>query len=190
MQGLRCRAGPGRPQAALRPPEHGGPHARTQPGARPGRSSAMTDNHPDAGQDAPPGAGPLLPFSVSDKSSAAELVQRMGETAFQARNVGLAAQIWEAMLHDETTIFFGLAGAMVPAGMRPLIVYLIENRLIDVIVSTGANLYRDVYESLGFLHSQGDPQGDDVRLAHLRVVRFYDVLAPEHEFSRAERFCT
>ena len=151
----------------------------------------MASNHPEGGQArAPTGAGPLLPFTVSDEVSAAELVQRMGETAFQARNVGSAAQIWEAMLRDETTIFFGLAGAMVPAGMRPLIAYLIENRLIDVIVSTGANLYHDVYESLGFAHSHGDPEGDDVRLAHLRIVRFYDVLAPEHEFSRAERFCT
>ena len=60
------------------------------------------------------------------------------------------------MLRDEATIFFGLAGAMVPAGMRPLAVYLIENRLIDVIVSTGANLYHDVYETLGFEHAQGD----------------------------------
>ncbi len=117
-------------------------------------------------------------------------MQRMGDTAFQARNLGEAARIWEAALRDEATIFFGLAGAMVPAGMRPLLVYLIENRLIDVIVSTGANLYHDVYESLGFPHSQGDPAGDDVRLAHLRVVRFYDVLAPEHEFARGERFCT
>jgi deoxyhypusine synthase len=114
----------------------------------------------------------------------------MGDTAFQARNLGVATQIWEAMLRDEATVFFGLAGAMVPAGMRPLIVYLIENRLIDVIVSTGANLYHDVYESLGFDHAKGDPNGDDTRLASLRVVRFYDVLAPEHEFARGERFCT
>jgi deoxyhypusine synthase len=138
----------------------------------------------------PPGAEPLYPFTVDAKASAAEVVSRMGETAFQARNLGVATQVWEAMLRDETTIFFGLAGAMVPAGMRPLIVYLIENRLVDVIVSTGANLYHDVYESLGFAHAQGDPKGDDVRLASLRVVRFYDVLAPEHEFARAERFCT
>jgi len=138
----------------------------------------------------PPGADRLRPFTVSDKASAADVVQRMGETAFQARNVGVAAEVWEAMLRDEATVFFGLAGAMVPAGMRPLIVYLIENRLIDVIVSTGANLYHDVYESLGFEHAQGDPEGDDVRLASLRVVRFYDVLAPEHEFARGERFCT
>ena len=67
---------------------------------------------------------------------------------------------------------------------------MIENRMIDVLVSTGANLYHDVYESLGFAHGQGDPDGDDVRLANLRVVRFFDVLAPEHEFSRGERFCT
>ncbi len=150
------------------------------------------DRHsPGTGHDEPPpGAEPLRPFSVTDGATAADVVQRMGETAFQARNLGVATQIWEAMLRDETTIFLGLAGAMVPAGMRPLIVYLIENRLIDVIVSTGANLYHDVYESLGFEHSRGDPEGDDVRLAHLRVVRFYDVLAPEHEFSRGERFCT
>jgi len=133
--------------------------------------------------------GEIRPFPVAEGASAADIVDRMAATAFQARNLGQAARIWEAMLRDEVTIFFGLAGAMVPAGMRPVVVYLIENRLIDVLVSTGANLYHDVYETLGFPHSQGDPQGDDVRLAHLRVVRFFDVLAPEHEFSIGERFC-
>ncbi len=132
----------------------------------------------------------LRPFTISPAATAGDIVEKMAGTAFQARNLGLAARIWDAMLRDETTIFLGLAGAMVPAGMRPLIVYLIENRLIDVIVSTGANLYHDVYETLGFEHAQGDPDGDDVRLAQLRVVRFYDVLAPEHEFSIGERFCT
>ncbi len=135
-------------------------------------------------------AGELRPFHISDKATARDLVERMGDTAFQARTLGQAARVWDAMLRDDVTIFFGLAGAMVPAGMRPVIVYLIENRLIDVLVSTGANLYHDVFETLGFEHAQGDPEGDDIRLAHLRLVRFYDVLAPEHEFSIGERFCT
>jgi deoxyhypusine synthase len=135
-------------------------------------------------------AGELRPFQISDKATARDLVERMADTAFQARTLGQAARIWDAMLRDDVTIFFGLAGAMVPAGMRPVIVYLIENRLIDVLVSTGANLYHDVFETLGFEHAQGDPEGDDIRLAHLRLVRFYDVLAPEHEFSIGERFCT
>ena len=136
------------------------------------------------------GVDPLRPFPVTEQASAAEIVRRMTGTSFQARSLGMAQRIWESALRDEATIFLGLSGAMVPAGMRHVLVYLIENRLIDVLVSTGANLYHDVYETLGFQHAPGDPEGDDVRLAHLRVLRFYDVLAPEHEFSRAERFCT
>lgn len=132
---------------------------------------------------------PLRPFEMTEGATAGDIVDRMRDTAFQARNLGHAARIWDAMLRDKTTVFLGLAGAMVPAGMRPLIVHMIENRLVDVIVSTGANLYHDVYESLGFEHAQGDAEGDDVRLANLRVVRFFDVLAPEHDFSIGERFC-
>jgi deoxyhypusine synthase len=142
------------------------------------------------GERAAPESDPLVPFRVEPGATAGQLMDRMGATAFQARNMGVATRIWELALRDQATIFFGLSGAMVPAGMRPVLVHMIENRMIDVLVSTGANLYHDVYESLGFAHGQGDPAGDDLRLADLRVVRFYDVLAPEHEFARAERFCT
>jgi deoxyhypusine synthase len=113
----------------------------------------------------------------------------MADTAFQARNLGQAARIWDAMLRDETTVFFGFAGAMVPAGMRPLVVYLIENRLIDVIVSTGANLYHDVYETLGFWHSQGDPQQRRHALA-ASASSASSTSSREHEFSIGERYCT
>ena len=139
---------------------------------------------------AAPGSDPLIPFDITSRASTGEVVDRMTSTAFQARNLGVATRIWETALKDDATIFFGLSGAMVPAGMRPIIVHMIENRMIDVLVSTGANLYHDVYESLGFKHGQTDPNGDDIRLGELRVVRFYDVLAPEHEFSRGERYCT
>lgn len=150
------------------------------------------DHDPRQGGDveAAPGSDPLVPFDITPGISAGETVGRMTATAFQARNLGVAARIWEAALKDEATVFFGLSGAMVPAGMRPVIVHMIQNRMIDVLVSTGANLYHDVYETLGFKHGQTDPAGDDIRLGELRVVRFYDVLAPEHEFSRGERYCT
>lgn len=142
--------------------------------------------HPPLGHEH---GGQIEPFPVAQRLGAAQLAERMGKTAFQARSLGQALRIWQEMLaQDEVVIFFGLAGAMVPAGMRPLIVYLLENRLIDVLVSTGANLYHDVYECLGYRHWQGTPDGDDVHLARLRIVRFYDVLAPEHEFSLGERF--
>jgi deoxyhypusine synthase len=130
----------------------------------------------------------VRPFSISNQLSTAQIVERMAGTAFQARYLAQAVQVWDRMLRDEVTIFFGLAGAMVPAGMRSVIVYLIENRLIDCLVSTGANLFHDVYETLGKPHWQGSAETDDVELGRRRVNRFYDVLAPETDFSAAEEF--
>src|SRR3989338_2101693 len=71
--------------------------------------------------------------------------------------------LWVKMLNDRTTIFFGLAGAMVPAGMRGIIAYLIKNRYIDCLVSTGANLFHDCHETLGRFHFQGSHEVDDIK---------------------------
>lgn len=112
----------------------------------------------------------------------------MGGTSFQARSLAQAVDVWSRMLQGEVTVFFGLAGAMVPAGMRHVIVYLLENRLIDCLVSTGANLFHDLHETLGRAHLQGSACTDDVELAEHRTFRIYDVLASEDEFDRSEQF--
>ncbi len=132
----------------------------------------------------------VVPFEIRPGAGADEIVRRMGHTSFQARNLALAADIWCRMLADRTTIMLGLAGALVPAGMREIIVYLIEHRMVDVIVSTGANLYHDLYETMGFPHWQGSPEDDDVELGRLRINRFFDVLAPETDFFQGERWVT
>jgi len=132
----------------------------------------------------------VQPFAVSGGISARELLDRMGGTAFQARNVAQASRIWSRMLEDDTVVMLGLAGALVPGGMRLLFAYLIENRMIDCLVSTGANLFHDVYETIGKPHYQGSANSDDRELGRRRINRFYDVLAPEADFSAAEEFLT
>ena len=132
---------------------------------------------------------PVVPFPVTDRATAAELVERMGGASFQARHLAQARRIWERMLADDgTVVLLGVAGALVPAGLRPVLTYLIEHRLVDCVVSTGANLFHDLYESLGAAHWQHPSETDDVALGRLRFNRFYDVLAPETDFTRAEEF--
>jgi deoxyhypusine synthase len=130
----------------------------------------------------------VSPFQVRDHLSAAEMVRSMAGTSFQARNLAQAVRIWRRMLEDDVTIFLGLAGAMVPAGMRNVVRHIVENRMADVIVSTGANMFHDVYETLGIPHWQTSAQTDDVELGRRRINRFYDVLAPESDFADAEEF--
>lgn len=131
---------------------------------------------------------PVTPFPISPGCSVTELVQRMAGTSFQARNIALGVKIWSQMLEGERTILMGLAGAMVPAGMRQIIVHLIENRLIDCLVSTGANLFHDLHESLGRLHWQGDSCTDDRELANSNIYRIYDTLVSAEEFDQTENF--
>jgi deoxyhypusine synthase len=130
---------------------------------------------------------PTTPLSICPPWSLAQLLERMGGTSFQARNLHRATRLWEEMLKGETLIFFGLAGAMVPAGLRPVITYLIKNRLIDCVVSTGANLFHDLHESLGFCHFQGEP-GHDEDLRQAEINRIYDTLLRAGELEQGEDF--
>jgi deoxyhypusine synthase len=88
------------------------------------------------------------------------------------------------MLKDEErpTIFLGLAGAMVPAGMKKVISYMVIKNMIDVIVSTGANMYHDVVEALGGHHYIGSADIDDRVLYEHSIDRIYDVFADEKKY--------
>ena len=126
---------------------------------------------------------PTSPFSVEASNSATSLLEKMAATGFQGRQLGEAFEVWKAMLADpECTILMGLSGAMVPGGMRRVVRFMIENRLIDILTSTGANFFHDIHESKGFLHYQGSADMDDEALGDLMVDRMYDILADEVRF--------
>jgi deoxyhypusine synthase len=89
------------------------------------------------------------------------------------------------MLEDPACIIFmGLSGAMIPGGMRKVIHDMIEMKLVDVIVSTGANIFHDLFESFGYRHYVGSEGDDDNALRKHRIVRVYDALMDDHEINQ------
>ncbi|MEM2351892.1 MAG: deoxyhypusine synthase [Thermoproteota archaeon] len=126
---------------------------------------------------------PTDPIRVEPDKRISRLTDEMLLTGFQGRKVGEIVQVWSRMLRKkDIVIWLGLAGAMVPAGMRRIISYLIQRRMIDVIVSTGANLYHDLFEALGGKHYVGTHTIDDVKLRREKIDRIYDVFANEKSF--------
>lgn len=121
-------------------------------------------------------------------SSIDELVDAFGRASIQARNVGRCSEIFERMLADpdRPTIFLGLAGPLVAAGLRKVIRDMIEYNLVDCIVSTGAILYQDLYQACGFPHAVGTPDADDKRLRDLYIDRIYDTYVDEDRFWRLD----
>src|SRR5204862_5097542 len=125
---------------------------------------------------------PIEPFAVEAGLSADELLVRMEKISFQGRNLATAHRIWQKMLQDDVTIFLGMAGALSAGGLRMVVAHLIANRFVDVLVSTGANLYHDLHETRGQHHYLGSAHADDAALAEDRIDRVYDTYASEEEF--------
>lgn len=131
-------------------------------------------------------SAPTRPLEIDRHKNVAALLEKMQGISFQGRNLATAYQIWRKMLGDRVMILMGMSGAMVPAGLRRTVVYLIKNRLIDCLISTGANFFHDIHETLGRYHFQCSPEIDDVLLQKNLIDRMYDVLADEEEFRQAD----
>ncbi|HEY5311417.1 MAG TPA: deoxyhypusine synthase [Pirellulales bacterium] len=115
------------------------------------------------------------------------LVQAMRQMAFSARDLARAAEIYDRMLGDEECgIILCLAGSLVSAGLKKVFVDLVRNRMVDAIVSTGANIVdQDFFEGLGFQHYVAEERFksgmDDGLLRELHIDRIYDTLIDEDE---------
>jgi deoxyhypusine synthase len=125
---------------------------------------------------------PTAPFTVNPEATVRDALLRMAGTGFQGRNLGRALQVWDRMKEANAFVFLGISGALVPAGMREAISWLIANRYVHCVVSTGAQLFHDLHETFGYKNYQGRPDEDDTRLRELRVDRMYDIYASELEF--------
>ena len=117
-----------------------------------------------------------------------DLVQAFQHTSFQSRNIFKCFEVFRKMLDDPACIIFlGLSGAMIPGGMRRVIRDMIEMKLVDVIVSTGANMFHDLFENFGYRHYVGSEDGNDDALRRHRIVRVYDALMDDHEINQVIR---
>jgi len=127
---------------------------------------------------------PTTPVRVGPATTVAQLLDAYREASFQARALGKCAAIFEAMLRDRQrpTIFLGLAGSLIAAGMRQVIVDLIEENMVDVVVSTGAIISQDFYQVRGGRHYHGDVQADDKELRDLYIDRLYDTFIDEEKY--------
>ena len=86
------------------------------------------------------------------------LVEAMQSLAFSARDLARAADIYDRMLRDkECGVILCLAGSLISAGLKQVFIDMIRNRMVDAIVSTGANIVdQDFFEALGFKHYIAD----------------------------------
>jgi deoxyhypusine synthase len=127
---------------------------------------------------------PTRSVDLEKMQTISELLSAFNFTSFQSRTLARCTEIFVSMLKDPVrpTIFLGLAGAMVPAGMKGVVSTMVRRNMVDVVVSTGANMYHDLVEALGEHHYIGSPEVDDKVLLEQGIDRIYDTFADETKF--------
>ncbi len=133
----------------------------------------------------------VRPVSLRPGMSVADLVDGLKGMSIQARNVGRCAEVLDGVYGDpdRPTVYLGLAGPLIAAGLRNVLRELIVGGYVDVVVSTGAILYQDIYQARGHRHYQGRPDADDVRLRELHIDRIYDTYVDEDMFWQTDLWC-
>jgi len=131
---------------------------------------------------------PVVHMQIKSNMSVDQLIQQFKNSgSFGAGRLAQACDVFEKMVRDEKcTVFLAMAGAMVPAGLRSTISDLIRKRLIDALVTTGANMVHDLIEAIGGHHYQGHWFVDDYLLYKYHIYRIYDIFVPEEDFVKAD----
>lgn len=130
---------------------------------------------------------PLSSIEVKERKIS-DLLSAMSLTGFQGRRLGETVEVWVKALQDnDAVIMMGYAGSLSTTGQWRIIKWLIENRYIDVLVSTGANITEDLIEAMGYRYWRGSPYVDDDALRKKGIYRFYDVYVKESDYISMEK---
>lgn len=129
-------------------------------------------------------------FNPRKNLSVSNLVKSYSNLGFQANALSRATDIIEEMIKDkDCTVFLGMAGALVPAGLKNIIIDMLDRKLIDVFVTTGANLTHDLVEDLGGSHFLlENNEIDDIKLNKKNLYRMYNTAMPNKFYKDLEKF--
>jgi len=121
--------------------------------------------------------------------NAGSIIRAMRKMSFSARDLAVAAEIYDRMLSDsDCAIILSLAGSTSAAGCMQLYADLVQNNMVDAIVATGASIVdMDFFEALGFKHYQGSSHVNDKTLRSLYIDRIYDTFIDEEELQTCDR---
>jgi deoxyhypusine synthase len=116
------------------------------------------------------------------------LINAMREMSFTSRDTASAADIYDRMINEnDCTIILTLAGSTSAGGCMQVYVDMVKNKMIDVIVATGASIVdMDFFEALGYKHYKGSPYADDKQLRALYIDRIYDTYIDEEELQNCD----
>jgi len=126
-------------------------------------------------------------YDFSKKLDFGKFIESFASTGFQATELGKAINVVNMMIEDKATIFLSMTGNAVSSGLRDIVAYLVKNKMIDVIITTGSGVEEDVIKSLSDFRL-GDFEAPGRSLFEHGVGRIGNIFVPNDRYLHLERF--
>jgi deoxyhypusine synthase len=122
-------------------------------------------------------------INLTGSNSVDDILKQMTRAGgFTARDLGEAADILDAMVREPSCIkFLSFPAAPVATGLRGVLRKMVEERLVDVIVTTCGTLDHDLARVWGAYH-EGAFEMDDADLYQKGIHRLGNVLVPRDSY--------
>ncbi len=130
-------------------------------------------------------------MEINGRMSVLDLIEEMGRSGVLGagrmyRATKLLAEILE---DDDTTVFLSVAGPLVPGGLKKVIRDMIDHEMVDVLITSGANITHDLLEAFGGRHHHGMTEDDDT-LCKQGMGRIGDLYTKSEDFEVFEKEIT
>ncbi|MGB2826417.1 MAG: deoxyhypusine synthase [Thermoplasmata archaeon] len=126
---------------------------------------------------------PISDIEVDSEIKVVDLTAMMlASGGFTAKKLGIASEILTSMLRDEKcTIFLSFPACIVSTGTRGVIRKLVEDRLVDAIITTCGTLDHDLAR-VWKKYYHGDFMMDDADLHRRGINRLGNILIPNESY--------
>lgn len=113
------------------------------------------------------------------------IINSFSSTGYQATHLAKAIEIVKRMRKEKAYVYLGYTSNIVSSGIRDIIRYLVEHKLVDVLVTTGGGVEEDFIKCLGdFKIGKFSSSGEMLR--EKGVNRIGNILVPNSRYLRFE----
>ena len=130
-------------------------------------------------------------YNFGNKFDFKEFIGSYKNMGFQGSNFGIALELMEKMMEErkngKLSIWISFTGNMISSGNREIITYLVKNKMVDGIVTTGASVEEDIIKCIKPFHL-GSFDIPGKFLSQESIGRIGNILAPMDRYLYFERF--
>ncbi|MGA2130601.1 MAG: deoxyhypusine synthase [Candidatus Pacearchaeota archaeon] len=126
-------------------------------------------------------------YNFDKEANYEDIVKSFSSTGFQASHFAKATEIVNKMIKNQAFVYLGYTSNMVSSGLRDIFRWLVQNKKVNVAVTTAGGIEEDIIKCLGSF-VLGDFRASGKELRDKGINRIGNIFASNNRYVEFEEF--